>query len=639
MSPSDKLDCIFEDRIQAFGTRYRYYRVAAHRFLAYLEKDFPNVHQLSDLRRDPHLLGWIHDLCEEEPLASYTRRIYLTALRRLLKDLASEGHTFEAGLIHPLDFPPRPPHVPRWVLKKDRQSQQQIRHKYAPRSQPHPVFQPIFEVHIQTLAATLRPHTVHIHQVSARRFLSYLYKEFPQIVQLSELRRDPHLLGWVSNLCSQDPPLTPDTCQTYLYTLRHLFQILIAGGHPLQPALILPEDIPQRRQPPRRRKKRRPELPRSVFQEIFDARIQTLATTLRPSTIVGYRSTVRHFLNYLQSEFPQLSQLSELRRDPHLLGWLRRLCDQTPPLSNTTRQAYLLDLRRLLDDLMAEGHLLPPGLIVSSDLPPTPKHLPRLLSPELDQQIQEELRRTDDLFSNALLLTRATGMRIGECVHLSLDCLRSLGLDQWAVHVPLGKLYTERLVPADENIRQIIARILSLRAEAPASHQDNAKGFLLPRPGSFAFLYHHLRQALHGAAGRIGCHERITPHRLRHTFASEMIRLGVSLPGLMQLLGHKDIRMTMRYVQVTQRDLQREFYSARRNAVHQHRIPELPMTRPLPTKADLSSILRTVAAARYLLEMYRRQLQDERSRRKLHRLDKRLRNVAGELDHFITPEK
>ena len=41
------------------------------------------------------------------------------------------------------------------------------------------------------------------------------------------------------------------------------------------------------------------------------------------------------------------------------------------------------------------------------------------------------------------------------------------------------------------------------------------------------------------------------------TFATEMLRLGVSLPALMQLLGHKDISMTLRYVQVTQQDLQR----------------------------------------------------------------------------------
>jgi len=120
-----------------------------------------------------------------------------------------------------------------------------------------------------------------------------------------------------------------------------------------------------------------------------------------------------------------------------------------------------------------------------------------------------------------------------------------------------------------------------------------------------------------------------------------MIRLGVSLPALMQLLGHKDIRMTLRYVQVTQQDLQREFHLARRqNAVSYHQVPELsPLSRPLSESSDLPGIRCALAATRHLLEMYRRQLQDEKASRKLQRLDKRLLNVAFELDRFGTAEK
>src|SRR5205807_2660975 len=80
-----------------------------------------------------------------------------------------------------------------------------------------------------------------------------------------------------------------------------------------------------------------------------------------------------------------------------------------------------------------------------------------------DQLVQQELRRTDDLYANALLLLRATGIRLGECIHLPLDCLRQVGTEQWALHVPLGKLHTERLVPADPEVRRIAGRILTLR--------------------------------------------------------------------------------------------------------------------------------------------------------------------------------
>jgi len=118
-----------------------------------------------------------------------------------------------------------------------------------------------------------------------------------------------------------------------------------------------------------------------------------------------------------------------------------------------------------------------------------------------------------------------------------------------------------------------------------------------------------------------------------------MIRLGVSLPALMQLLGHKNINMTMRYVKVTQSDLQREFYLARQNTIQPHHIPELPVSSPFSASSDLPGIRRALAATRHLLEMYRRQLQDERARRKFQRLDKRLLSVAFELDRLASAEK
>jgi hypothetical protein len=67
-----------------------------------------------------------------------------------------------------------------------------------------------------------------------------------------------------------------------------------------------------------------------------------------------------------------------------------------------------------------------PGLILREDFPERPQYLPRALSPEDDHELQEELRRTDNLYSNASLLTRLTGIRIGECIHLqSIVCATS----------------------------------------------------------------------------------------------------------------------------------------------------------------------------------------------------------------------
>ena len=378
--------------------------------------------------------------------------------------------------------------------------------------------------------------------------------------------------------------------------------------------------------------------PRQSLEQIFETQVQTLALTLQPFTVVKYQYVARHFVGYLRATFPKVRRLSQLRRDPHMLGWFRWLCQLSPPVGNHTREQRLLCLRRLLDDLALQGHPLQPGLILREDFPARPEYLPRALSPEDDRRLQEELRRADSLYSNALLLTRLTGIRIGECIHLPLDCLRHVGSEQWALHVPLGKLHTERLVPLDSEGRRLLNRILELRALVSPRRLVKSEGFLIPRVGGRFALFQTLRLALADFARRAGCADSlpISPHRLRHTWASEMLRCGISLPALMQLMGHKDIRMTLRYLKITQPDLQREFYKARQNTTQSYLLPSLSTS---AATADLPGIRQALATARHLLEMYRRQLTDDKARRRLQRLDRRLLDVAQQLPKIAAGEK
>jgi site-specific recombinase XerD len=374
------------------------------------------------------------------------------------------------------------------------------------------------------------------------------------------------------------------------------------------------------------------------LEQIFETHVQTLSLTLQFTTVRNYRSVFHRFLDYLGDEFPTVRRLSQIRRDPHMLGWFRWLCSQDPPLSNHTREEYLLCLRRLLDDLAFQGHSIHPGLIIREDFPVRPEYLPRPLSLEDDGRLQEELRHADTLYCNALLLTRVTGIRIGECIHLPLDCQRHIGPEQWALHVPLGKLHTERLVPLDSEGLRLLQRILELRALASASRLAKSEGFLLPRMGGRFALFQTLRAVLADAAKRAGCADTspISPHRLRHTWASEMLRCGISLPALKELMGHKDIRMTLRYLKVTQPDLQREFYRARHNSAQLYCIPSLSVS---TATSDLPGIRHALAATRHLLEMYRRQISDDKNGRRLQRLDRRLLDVDQQLQNIAAGEK
>jgi hypothetical protein len=104
----------------------------------------------------------------------------------------------------------------------------------------------------------------------------------------------------------------------------------------------------------------------------------------------------------------------------------------------------------------------------------------------------------------------------------------------------------------------------------------------------------------------------------------------------MKLMGHKSIQMTLRYLKVAQPDLQREFYRARHNSPQSYTIPSLSVSTATP---DLPGLSQAIAATRHLLEMYRRQFSDDKTRRRLQRLDRRLLDVAQQLQNIATPKK
>ena len=132
---------------------------------------------------------------------------------------------------------------------------------------------------------------------------------------------------------------------------------------------------------------------------------ESISTSLSESSIRGYRVTIRQFLNYLGDQYPSIRSLDQLRRDPHLLGWLSLLRSRNPPLSAQSRARHAIYLRRILEEL-AWTQQLPSlaHLLVPDDVPRQEHRLPRPLTPEQDHLLQQELQRRNDFNSNVLLL-------------------------------------------------------------------------------------------------------------------------------------------------------------------------------------------------------------------------------------------
>jgi len=364
--------------------------------------------------------------------------------------------------------------------------------------------------------------------------------------------------------------------------------------------------------------------------EVFFAAVRSVTTSMSDSTKGRYRTTTEYFLRYLGQHHPDVRALEQLRRHPHILGWLTWLCSQQPPLAKSTRSLHVLSLRRVMQELAWLNELpVLVRLFHPDDVPQPPARFPRPLTPEQDRLIQQELLRRNDVASNALLLIRHTGIRIGECADLSFDCLRLLAPGQWALHVPLGKLNTERVVPIDDCVCQLVHRLRFfrfLRAVPP-------NGLLLARRRNRSALLRELRTALTQVRTALGIARPIVPHMFRHTFATEMMRSGVSFPALMNLLGHSSPEMTMLYAEFTQTDLQREFRAARSQPRHLLPPPRTATTNAIGRNADLCSTLHALQVTQHVLEMFRRNLSDSSSDslQVLDRVANRLTKIAAEL--------
>jgi integrase len=357
----------------------------------------------------------------------------------------------------------------------------------------------------------------------------------------------------------------------------------------------------------------------------FARAVESLCTALAPLTARNYGIVVRNFLVYLGDQYPEVTRLEQLRRDPHVLGWTARMRAQTPPLAAATCIGRLFALRTIFYELARINQIAELAyLLEREDIPRMPKTLPRPLTAEQDQLLQQEFLRRNDLGANAFLLMRHTGMRIGECADLSNDCLRPISTDCWAIHVPIGKFQKDRMVPVDAFVRNLVQRLRFFRSFDPLPPDRH----LLARPAGKVALAAQLRDYLHMVCHSLGLSTRIVPHQMRHSYATEMARSGVSFPVLMKLLGHVNPEMTMRYVDVALIDLEREFKRAHDKPRH---LAPQPKTASSQLRPGLNGLIDALIASQHALVLFRRSLPNLKMRNRLDRLANRLTRILAEI--------
>jgi site-specific recombinase XerD len=365
--------------------------------------------------------------------------------------------------------------------------------------------------------------------------------------------------------------------------------------------------------------------------------LEEKALSQRPATISNARSSTKAFIEYLDTAHPELASFRELERR-HVEGWIRYLASKG--YARSTVRNMILKVRGFLEWMQMEGweEAPPEPLFRRGDLPPEDHHLPRPLAPETDRALLEELRREGGILSKSLLFMRTTALRIQELLDLTIDSLSELPGGQWSLRVPLGKLHSEREIPVDAETAALFGEIVELRGTPPPVKDERTgkpRLFLLMRREGGRYSREALRYYLNRAEKKAGLREHPSPHRLRHTRATELLRAGMALPALMKYLGHRSIGMTLRYAEVTGTDVRRAYNESLEALKTRFDFDSFRPKGPKPQGASSSrlSILEQLGQIANTLESYRRDhtsKPDENKR--LQRLIERLRRLTADID-------
>lgn len=269
------------------------------------------------------------------------------------------------------------------------------------------------------------------------------------------------------------------------------------------------------------------------------------------NTVAAYRNDLDQLLSYLKEE--AVSSWQMVGR-AHILGHISSLKEREYAPSTITRKVSAV--KSFFGFLVADG-LLQDDPTDAVDLPQANKRLPHPLSTEKIARLLAEPAKLDTptgLRDNALLeLMYATGMRASEVVGLAMG---DLDLKAKTVRC-VGKGDKERLLPLHERAREALDAYLKLGRVKLLRSQDektlflNHHGRTLTRQGLWLIIKEY--------AAAAGIENEVTPHTLRHSFATHLLDGGAGLRQVQQLLGHADISTTQVYTEVSTRR-KREVY-------------------------------------------------------------------------------
>ena len=284
----------------------------------------------------------------------------------------------------------------------------------------------------------------------------------------------------------------------------------------------------------------------SINQDIIDQFIDAiwLESGLSKNTLSAYRSDLKRFaesiapMSLLQAEQQQIQQFLATLLAAQIKG------SSSARILSTLRRFYRYQIRERRVQADPSAQVLSP-----KQGRPLPKAISEqqvtdlLLAPDVDKPL--------GLRDRAMLeLLYATGLRVSELVELTL---LEINLDMGVVRI-IGKGSKERLVPLGEQAIDWVQQYLARGRDVMLKQQNSDAVFVTTRGSAMsrqAFWYLIKKYAV-----LAGINQGLSPHTLRHAFATHLINHGADLRSVQMLLGHADLSTTQIYTHIARERLQ-----------------------------------------------------------------------------------
>lgn len=267
---------------------------------------------------------------------------------------------------------------------------------------------------------------------------------------------------------------------------------------------------------------------------------------LSENTIASYGIDLKLFLEYLrENEIPSFKQVNK----EVIVNYMQ--AEKNNNKANSSILRSVSSLRKFFQYL-AQEKIIEKDPMLLIDTPKKKQHLPQVLTKEEVEKLlhSPNTGQVLGLRDRAMLeLMYATGLRISEIINLKLEDLHlTMGTLQ-----TLGKGHKERIVPVgDEAIKWVNRYLEEARPKLLKQKRSNYlflnfHGNNLTRQGVWKNLKAEVRKA--------GIQKNITPHTLRHSFATHILENGADLRIVQELLGHADISTTQIYTHLSNKQL------------------------------------------------------------------------------------